>query len=318
MIFALGLTGCGVTETAAEVTTPAATTAGTFETASAAETTTEATTVSTKATMATTTHTTISPPEPIPDTPFKDIEFTADYRAANNASLEHSALYYDEDFSYTVDGVTVYTEGDEELLYVKIADSDDEPIFIDKYIDYIIFANGEITYADYHDVKIYDLKTGEFTLDFYDSGYHVSGIARNGDKIAYSVVAILADHVTFTDLSVLDLNTMKIERIYTGYFHNIIEENVIYNFDENDQTILHDSYNFDVDGNLYYAVLADRREEGFHKFIIYKRNFENKKTEKILTETTETPIFASYYNSVFISESDGMYYTNQKGELIKL
>ncbi|MDR0946587.1 MAG: hypothetical protein LBM87_02415 [Ruminococcus sp.] len=318
LVLVLGLCGCGNGSAGEIVTTAAATTAATFEMSTPAETTAEATTVTTKAITTTTAHTTTSLPEPIPDTPFKDIEFTADYRSANNESLKHSALYYETDFSYTADGVTVYTEGVDRSLYVKIADSDDEPIFIEKYVDNIIFTNGEITYTNYHDVKIYDLKTGEITLDFYDWGYHLSGIARNGDKIAYSVIAILADHVTFTDLSVLDLNTMKIERIYTGYFHNFIEDDVKYDFDDNDQTILHDSYNFDNDGDLYYAVLADRREEGFHKFIIYKHNFENKKTEKILTETTVKPIIAGYYNSVFISESDGMYYTNQKGELIKL
>jgi hypothetical protein len=316
LVMALGFTGCGTHESAEEATTPATTTTtAAFEMTTPAETTTEATTVTTKAITTTTAHTTITPPEPTPDTPFKDIEFTADYRSANNESLKHSAHYYETDFSYTADGVTVFTEGDDRSLYVKIADSDDEPIFIENYVSNIIFANGEITYSTYHEIKIYDLKTGEFNLEFDDNDYAIIGLARNGDKIAYCISAILVGHETLTVLYLLDLNTMECKSIYGGHFMNVLEEGFIY---DTNQTILHDSFNFDFDGNLYYAVFDDSREDGFHKFIIYKRNFENKKTEEILTETTVTPIIAGYYNSLFISETDGMYYTNQKGELIKL
>jgi hypothetical protein len=321
LAIALGLSGCGSNEAVDSIATSATTTAATFEMTTTAETTTIATETPITTTAPTTTtapETTTAPPEPIPDTPFKDIEFTADYRSANNTSLEHYALYYDEDFSYTADGVTVYTEGVDRSLYVKIADSNDEPIFIQKYVSNIIFANGEITYTDDEGTKIYDLKTGKFTLDYYDGGAGMSCMVRNGDMIAYSETALHVWRVSYTQLSVLDINTMKVNRIYEGNFHNVIEENVIYNFDENDQTILHDSYNFDMDGNLYYAVLADDREDGFHKFKIYKRDFENKKTEEVLTETTEKPIPTNFNGLWFISETDGMYYTNQNGELIKL
>jgi phosphate transport system substrate-binding protein len=58
LAIALGFVGCGVTETAAEVTTTATTTAGTFEMSTAAEATTEATIVTT---------TTVTITEPTPE-----------------------------------------------------------------------------------------------------------------------------------------------------------------------------------------------------------------------------------------------------------
>jgi hypothetical protein len=161
LVIALGLTGCGTLESVEATVTTANITAVT----SKMSTTTEdiATTMSTTAQSTTTTPTTAAPPEPIPDTPFKNIEFTADYLSANNASYENA-----EHYSYTADGVTVYIEGDEELLYVKIANSDDEPIYIDNYVKHVIFTNGEITYTDgYDSIKVYDLRKGELTLDYF-------------------------------------------------------------------------------------------------------------------------------------------------------
>jgi hypothetical protein len=257
--------------------------------------------------------TTTTLPEIIANNPFKDIGFTADYRNASNAVQK-----YTEHFYYTVDGVTVYTESDYRSLYAKIVDSDDTPTFIDEYASNIIFANGEITYTDHGEIKIYDLKTEKIKLDFDDWGYAINCLARNSDKIAYNQTAILAGHETMTSLSVLDLNTMEIERIYHGFFLNVLEEGVIYDFDEDDQTVLHNSFNFDMDGNLYYAVLSDDKEDGFHKFTIYKHNFEINKAEEVLIETSEIPFTTFFSESVFISETDGMYYINQNGELIKL
>jgi hypothetical protein len=307
LVIILGLSGCGSDEAAEAIVTSDTTTEAEFETSTTAETTPAATT------KVITTTTTALPIETTTDNPFIDIEFTADYRNASNAVQK-----YTENFSYTADGVTVYTEGDNRSLYVKIADSDDEPIFIEEYASNIIFANGEITYTDYNEIKIYDLKTEKIKLDFDDWGYAINCLARNSDKIAYNQTTILAGHETMTSLSVLDLNTMEIERIYHGSFLNVLEEGVTYDFDENDQTILHDSFNFDVDGNLYYAVLADDRDDGFHKFTIYKHSFETNKSKEILIKTSEIPFITFFSDSIFISETDGMYYTNQKGELIKL
>jgi hypothetical protein len=302
LVIVLGLTGCGSPETAEAVVTSAETTAKTFEASTAAETTTEATIATTKSVMTTneptttTAPTTTTPPESIPDTPFKDIEFTADYRSANNAALENA-----ENFSYTADGVTVYIEGDKELLYVKIANSDDEPIYIDNYVKHVIFANGEITYTDGYDgIKVYDLKKGELTLDYSCPASRISAFIRNKDKIVY----LNADYFPFvqtntTDLIVIDVNTLEEEYIYSTSFWYGLEETDEHYYE---QTQITAAFNFDVDGMLYFAVMTGQESGGFHKRIIYRYDLETKKTQEVLTETSETPFSRYLPDAAIISE----------------
>jgi hypothetical protein len=323
LFFVFVLTGCGVTETSAEVTTTATTTAAVTEMQSVATTTTTTTkTISTETTTAditiveTTTEETIlkpSPPittispEPTPDNPFKDIRFTADYGAASNRSLYNERIY-----SYW-DGIIVTTGGNDNLLYARIVDSGYE-IYIDKNVEHVIFTNGEITYSDGNkNIKVFDLKKGELTFD-YNKANKVAAIIRCKNFIAYHNFTQMDDRI-FTEIIAIDVNTLEEVYSFTASNHTNLEEGDEY---YSEQQMMPVSLNFDVYGMLYFAVLTGQETDGFHKRTIYRVDLETGLSQEVITETSDTPYPLYLPDSVFLTQIDGIYYNDQNGDMIKL
>jgi hypothetical protein len=118
-----------------------------------------------------------------------------------------------------------------------------------------------------------------------------------------------------TDLIAIDVNTLEEDYIYSASFWYGLEES---DEDYYEQTWIPLSFNFNIDGMIYFAVLTGQEADGFHKRIIYRHDLETKKTQEILIETSETQFPRELPDAAFYTEDDGIHYYDQNGDLIKL
>jgi hypothetical protein len=126
---------------------------------------------------------------------------------------------------------------------------------------------------------------------------------------------MLAGDEAFTEIIAVDLQTRDEDFVYSAHTLPYTEEYERY-LDE--QTYVPGSFNFNIDGMLYFAVLSDYKEDGFHTRTIYRRDLETKQTQDILTENSETPFYTYSPSGGFYSTPHGIYYYSGDGELVKL
>jgi hypothetical protein len=214
-------------------------------------------------------------------------------------------------FFYLSDNLIVYTLGG--VIYLQDLNGS-APIKVGHTSGFINFAGGELTYADGNTIKVYNVKTGEFTIE-YESDRMISGLIRYEDKIIYRAVSAANDR-DMTELIILDLGTGEIDSVFAGSLNKTVEPGDEY---FSGQSWVTSAFNVNPnDGMLYFSYLTDYDTDGFHKQAIYRRDFNEVGSQEILAETSETPYPKNPPSAAFYSTPGGIYYFNPDGELVKI
>ncbi|MDR0987149.1 MAG: hypothetical protein LBL98_05600 [Ruminococcus sp.] len=215
-------------------------------------------------------------------------------------------------FFYMVDDTIVYTLPSGNTYIQDVGGAD--PVNLGKSASFINFANGELTYADGQNIKVYNLAKGEFTFD-YASDRMISGLIRYEDKIIYRAVSSANDR-DMTELLILDVKTGALDSVFAGSLNKTVKPGDEY---FSGQSWVSSAFNVNPnDEMLYFSYLTDYDTDGFHKRAIYRRDLGEIGSQEVLAEISETPYPKNPPDAAFYSTPDGVFYFNTDGELVKI
>jgi hypothetical protein len=230
------------------------------------------------------------------------------YKIPKNGGSPEKVLDNAGGFFYIVDDVMLYTLPDSGLFAERM-DGKGEVIKIDDKAAFVNFANGEITYSDYENIKVFDLRTMEYTLVLKCTG--INAMIRTEDKITYQV-DYRAGESLYSEIYILDADSHQSESIGSQINFSVPEDDQYFSGQEYVPT----SFNY-YDGLFYFNILRDYSKKGFSKRVTYSRDPRTLDSMEVLDYYYDVP-FAHYQElpeNLLLAAYDGLYEYNQQGFL---
>jgi hypothetical protein len=218
--------------------------------------------------------------------------------ADNNELVLSAALIEDDigDNFYVAEGKVLYSTdpmSGSGALYIRDMGSD-EPVYIDGHAAYATLVNGEVTYSDGENLKIYDVATGTFTLDIPLPANGIQALIRYKDNVIY--------------------NYRNSAGTGIGCYNITSQENTVILDapDDSESGYVPPAMNI-LDNELYFYVYGDYLDDvppngGYYEKYLHKYSFETGNTEYMMYYSSRTvPYDRGLYGCAVYSTEYGLY-----------
>jgi hypothetical protein len=216
------------------------------------------------------------------------------------------------DYFSVSDNIQVFTLHDDGL-YAERFDGDGGAEKIDNDpVSLVHFTNGEITYFDGENIKVYDMRTGDVTFSV-STPEGLGEMKRVGDIIFLQNSYQTPGNSLLSEVSMVDIKTSKTETIAASQINfNVTPDDQYFS----GQEFIPQSFGF-WNGLFYYNVYRDYTGDGFNKRITYSKNLQTLITTEVMNLYYDNPQtdYGSGTNNTFYNAPDGLYEYNPKGEI---